>query len=377
MFLSIFIRQVQRLPTDDKDREFTTQSPFLVTVKVKYYAISAVEAGIPFKTYNFAVFKMQQIIRQTAIRTIELEAQAVSGLSAFINDDFEQAVEAIRNCKGRVVLSGIGKSAVIAQKIVATFNSTGTPAIFLHAADAIHGDIGMMQQEDISLIISKSGNSPEIKVLIPLIKNFGNTLIGMVGNKDSYLATHADIVLNTTVDQEACPNNLAPTSSTTAQLVMGDALAVVLMELKGFGSDDFAKFHPGGTLGKKLYLRVADLYSTNEKPKVLALQNLKEVIVEMTEKRLGVTAVVDHSDNLLGIITDGDLRRMLEKNRPIETVIAADIMTTSPKQIQPDALAVDALDLMRRHEITQLVVCDNGKYKGIIHLQDLIKEGLI
>ena len=320
---------------------------------------------------------MQQIIRQTAIRTIELEAQAVSGLSAFINDDFEKAVNAIKNCSGRIVLSGIGKSAVIAQKIVATFNSTGTPAIFLHAADAIHGDIGMMQQDDVALIISKSGNSPEIKVLVPLIKNFGNILIGMVGNEDSYLTTHADIILNTTVDQEACPNNLAPTSSTTAQLVMGDAIAVVLMELKGFGSDDFAKFHPGGTLGKKLYLRVADLYSINEKPKVLPLQNLKEVIVEMTKKRLGVTAVVDHSDTLLGIITDGDLRRMLEKNRPIETVIAADIMTSDPKQIQPDALAVDALDLMRKHEITQLIVCDEGKYKGIIHLQDLIKEGLI
>lgn len=320
---------------------------------------------------------MQQIIRQTAIRTIELEAQAISGLAAFINDDFEKAVNAIQNCRGRIVLSGIGKSAVIAQKIVATFNSTGTPAIFLHAADAIHGDIGMMQQEDVAIIISKSGNSPEIKVLVPLIKNFGNTLIGMIGNKDSYLATHCDIVLNTTVDQEACPNNLAPTSSTTAQLVMGDALAVVLMELKGFNSDDFAKFHPGGTLGKKLYLRVSDLYTINEKPKVLPLQNLKEVIVEMTKKRLGVAAVVDHADMLLGIITDGDLRRMLEKNRPIETVIAADIMTAHPKQIQPDALAIDALDLMRKYEITTLVVCEEGKYKGIIHLQDLIKEGLI
>jgi arabinose-5-phosphate isomerase len=320
---------------------------------------------------------MQTIIRQTAVRTIELEAQAISGLTAFINDDFEKAIQAIKNCRGRVVLSGIGKSAVIAQKIVATFNSTGTPAIFLHAADAIHGDIGMMQQEDVAIIISKSGNSPEIKVLVPLIKNFGNILIGMVGNKDSYLATNADIVLNTTVDQEACPNNLAPTSSTTAQLVMGDALAVVLMELKGFGSDDFAKFHPGGTLGKKLYLRVSDLYAANEKPKVLPLQNLREVIVEMTKKRLGVTAVVDPDDRLLGIITDGDLRRMLEKNARIETVIAAEIMTKDPKQVQPDALAIDALDLMRKHEITQLIVCEEGKYKGIIHLQDLVKEGLI
>jgi arabinose-5-phosphate isomerase len=320
---------------------------------------------------------MQSIIQQTAIRTIQLEAQAVSGLVAFINDDFEKAVEAIRNCRGRVIVSGIGKSAVIAQKIVATFNSTGTPAIFLHAADAIHGDIGMMQQDDVAIIISKSGNSPEIKVLVPLIKSFGNILIGMVGNNESYLAGNSDIILNTTVDQEACPNNLAPTSSTTAQLVMGDALAVVLMELKGFGSGDFAKFHPGGTLGKKLYLRVADLYTGNEKPKVLPFQNLKEVIVEMTKKRLGATAVADHEDILLGIITDGDLRRMLEKSKSIDTVTAKDIMTSNPKSIEPDALAVDALDMMRKYEITQLIVCEEGKYKGIIHLQDLIREGLI
>jgi arabinose-5-phosphate isomerase len=320
---------------------------------------------------------MQSTIQQTAIRTIELEAQAVSGLIPFINEDFERAVNAIRNCKGRVILSGIGKSAVIAQKIVATFNSTGTPAVFLHAADAIHGDIGMMQQEDVAIIISKSGNSPEIKVLIPLIKNFGNTLIGMAGNTDSYLAAHSDIILNTTVDQEACPNNLAPTSSTTAQLVMGDALAVVLMELNGFGSDDFAKFHPGGTLGKKLYLRVSDLYKNNEKPNVLPSGSLKEVIVEMTQKRLGVTAVADKEDKLLGIITDGDLRRMLEKNQSIDKVTAKDIMTTTPKTIDPDSLAIDALDLMRRYEITQLIVCDGMIYKGIIHLQDLVKEGLI
>lgn len=320
---------------------------------------------------------MQSIIQQTAIRTIELEAQAVSGLVAFVNADFEKAVHAIRNCKGRVVISGIGKSAVIAQKIVATFNSTGIPAIFLHAADAIHGDIGMMQQEDVAIIISKSGNSPEIKVLVPLIKNFGNILIGMAGNKDSYLTSHCDIFLNTSVEQEACPNNLAPTSSTTAQLVMGDALAVVLMELSGFGSDDFAKFHPGGTLGKKLYLRVSDLYKDNEKPKVLPSGTLKEVIVEMTQKRLGVTAVADIEDKLLGIITDGDLRRMLEKNQSIDKITAKDIMTTAPKTIGPDALAVDALDLMRKYEITQLIVCDGIVYKGIIHLQDLVKEGLI
>jgi arabinose-5-phosphate isomerase len=320
---------------------------------------------------------MQSSIQQIAHRTIELEAQAISALSSSINADFEKAVEAIKDCKGRIVISGIGKSAVIAQKIVATFNSTGTPAIFLHAADAIHGDIGMIQQGDIAVIISKSGSSPEIKVLVPIIKNFGNTIIAIVGNMESYLAKHSDIILNTTVEQEACPNNLAPTSSTTAQLVMGDALAIVLMELKGFRGDDFAKFHPGGTLGKKLYLRVSDLSKDNEKPAVLPTQTLKEVIVEMTKKRLGVTAVIDDDANLLGIITDGDLRRMLEKEISINTVTAKNIMTSKPKTITPDALAVDALDMMRNFEITQLAVTDEGKYKGIIHLQDLIKEGLI
>lgn len=320
---------------------------------------------------------MHSSIHKIATQTIALEAQAISGLSAFINADFEKAVHAIQSCKGRVIVSGIGKSAVIAQKIVATFNSTGTPAIFLHAADAIHGDIGMMQQDDAAIIISKSGNSPEIKVLVPIIKNFGNILIGMAGNTDSYLAKHSDILLNTTVDQEACPNNLAPTSSTTAQLVMGDALAVVLMELKGFNSDDFAKFHPGGTLGKKLYLRVSDLYKDNEKPQVFPNQTLKEVIMEMTKKRLGVTAVVDSENNLLGIITDGDLRRMLEKGGSINTVTAADIMTVNPKSIAPGELAIDALDILRKKEITQLVVTENGKYIGIIHLHDLVKEGLI
>lgn len=320
---------------------------------------------------------MHSSISKIAQRTIELEAQAISGLSAFINADFEKAVTAIQSCKGRVIVSGIGKSAVIAQKIVATFNSTGTPAIFLHAADAIHGDIGMMQHDDVAIIISKSGNSPEIKVLVPIIKNFGNILIGMAGNTDSYLAKHSDILLNTTVDQEACPNNLAPTSSTTAQLVMGDALAVVLMELKGFNSDDFAKFHPGGTLGKKLYLRVSDLYKDNEKPQVFPNQTLKEVIMEMTKKRLGVTAVVDSENNLLGIITDGDLRRMLEKGGSINTATASDIMTSNPKSIGPGELAIDALDVLRKKEITQLVVTENGKYIGIIHLHDLVKEGLI
>lgn len=316
-------------------------------------------------------------IKEVALKTIDLEARAVSGLSAFINDDFEKAVQAIFSGKGRVVVSGIGKSAIIAHKIVATFNSTGTPSIFMHAADAIHGDLGMVQQNDVLMLISKSGESPEIKVLVPLLKNFGNTLIAMVGNTDSYLARNASIVLNTSVEQEACPNNLAPTSSTTAQLVMGDALAICLMELNGFQSQDFAKFHPGGSLGKKLYLRVSDLYADNEKPQVLAGQSLKEVIVEMTAKRLGITAVVDPDGSLLGIITDGDLRRMLEKNSDIEKVKAGDIMTRNPKTIGSEELAISALDVLRKNEISQLAVTNGRKYEGIIHLHDLIREGLI
>ncbi len=320
---------------------------------------------------------MPDSIKQIALRTIDLEAESISGLKAFVNEEFEKAVEAIAACRGRLVISGIGKSAVIAQKIVATLNSTGTPSIFMHAADAIHGDLGIIQQEDVVLIISKSGESPEIKVLVPLIKNFNNVLIGMVGNTESFLARQSNIILNTTVEQEACPNNLAPTTSTTAQLVMGDALAVCLMEMKGFRSEDFAKFHPGGMLGKKLYLRVSDLSAANEKPKVLPGQSLKEVIVEMTKKRLGVTAVVDEEDNLLGIITDGDLRRMLNKSIEIDEIRAEDIMTKSPKTIAPDELAVEALNLLRKYEITQLFVMNEGKYFGVIHLHDLLKEGFI
>lgn len=320
---------------------------------------------------------MQSSIKQTALSTIDLEAASIAGLAAYINDDFEKAVRVIADCKGRIVISGIGKSAVIAQKIVATLNSTGTPSVFLHAADAIHGDLGMVQQDDIVIILSKSGESPEIKVLVPLIRNFGNTIIAIVGNVQSYLARHSNILLNTTVTQEACPNNLAPTSSTTAQLVMGDAIAICLMELKGFQTDDFAKLHPGGTLGKKLYLRVADLYADNEKPKVLSTQTLKEAIVEMTRKRLGVTAVVDANDMLLGIITDGDLRRMLEKSIAIDSIKVVDIMTPQPQTIEPEMLAVEALDILRKKEISQLVVAEKGKYLGIIHIHDLVKEGLI
>jgi arabinose-5-phosphate isomerase len=316
-------------------------------------------------------------ILESARKTIKVEAESVNGLLQFLNEGFENAVKAIAACKGRVVISGIGKSAVIAQKIVATLNSTGTPSIFMHAADAIHGDLGVIQQEDIVLIISKSGESPEIKVLVPLIRNFGNIIIAMVGNLNAALARNATYVINTTVDTEACPHNLAPTSSTTAQLVMGDALAVCLMELKGFKTDDFAKFHPGGTLGKKLYLRVSDLIADNEKPFVYPNQSLSEVIVEMTAKRLGITAVVDQEKTLLGIITDGDLRRMLENTVNIAKIKAGDIMTSDPKTIMPDALAIDALDILRKNEISQLPVIENGIYAGIIHLHDLVREGLI
>jgi arabinose-5-phosphate isomerase len=319
---------------------------------------------------------MNATIKQVALQTIQLEAQSVSELAKYINGEFEKAVNTLAGCKGRVIVSGIGKSAIVAQKIVATFNSTGTPAVFLHAADAIHGDLGMIQQEDILLILSKSGNSPEIKALLPLVKNFGNTIIGMVGEAESYMNKHADILIHAIVNKEACPYNLAPTSSATAQMVMGDALALCLMELKGFGSNDFAKFHPGGMLGKKLYLRVNDLYTHNEKPAVRPSQSLKEVIMEMTAKRLGATAVTDDKNSLLGIITDGDLRRMLEKNISIDSISAEAIMTKKPKTIGPDEMAVAALELLKQNEITQLVVTENDHYLGILHLHDLVREGL-
>lgn len=312
-----------------------------------------------------------------AQNTIRQEANAINNLYDTINTDFEKAVTLILNCKGRLVISGIGKSAIVAQKIVASLNSTGTPSLFLHAADAVHGDIGMVQPDDIVMIISKSGDSPEIKVLVPIIKNFKNCLLAMCGNMNSYLAKAADIALNTTVSEEACPNNLAPTSSTTAQIVIGDALTVCLMESRGFNSDDFAKFHPGGTLGKKLYLHVADLFINNEKPVVSTESFLKDVILEITKKRLGVAVVLNENDNLAGIITDGDLRRMLEKDLYNANVKAKEIMTTDPKTIESTELAVTALDIMRKKNITQLVVTTEGKYVGIIHLHDLIREGII
>jgi arabinose-5-phosphate isomerase len=339
---------------------------------------------IPFLRYQinqsvviFAPLKKEGTIRETAIRTIEMEAAAVAGMVARLDDSFENAIDCLADCKGRIVVSGIGKSAIIAQKIVATLNSTGSPAIFLHAADAIHGDLGMVQQEDVVVIISKSGESPEIKILVPLIKNFGNCLVAITGHTGSYLAKKADFILDTTVEGEACPNNLAPTTSTTAQLVMGDAIAVCLMEKKGFDIADFAKLHPGGALGKKLYLRVADLYADNGKPQVKAEQSVKEVIMEMTRTRLGVTAVTGEDGKLLGIITDGDIRRMLQRSDSISHILARDIMTFDPKTITPPEMAVNALDLMRKAEITQLVVAENERYLGILHLHDLVKEGLI
>jgi arabinose-5-phosphate isomerase len=321
---------------------------------------------------------MQHIaIREIAKQTLSIEACSIMELREFIDDSFVEVVHLLNEMKGRLVVSGIGKSAIIGQKIVATLNSTGTPSIFMHAADAIHGDLGMVQQDDIVMIISKSGESPEIKVLITLIKNLGNKLIAMVGNLNATLALGADLVLNTTVSQEACPNNLAPTSSTTAQLAMGDALAVCLMEVKGFSSSDFAKFHPGGSLGKKLYLRVSDLSKLNERPAVNQSSSIKDVIVEITRKRLGLTAVLNDDGILTGVITDGDLRRMLEKGNDINHTRAKDIMGIHPKTIEGDALAVDALDRMRKNNITQLIVTEDNYYAGVIHLHDLIREGII
>ncbi|HXD77940.1 MAG TPA: KpsF/GutQ family sugar-phosphate isomerase [Puia sp.] len=309
--------------------------------------------------------------------TIRKEAASVAALENLLDDQFQKAVELIFASRGRVVVSGIGKSAIVAQKIVATLNSTGTPAVFLHAADAIHGDLGMIQEQDVVMLLSKSGESPEIKMLLSFIRGFGNPLIGMTGNLQSGLAQQSDIVLNAFVAEEACLNNLAPTSSTTVQMVLGDALAIALMEMRGFSSEDFARFHPGGTLGKKLYLRVREVYGSNAKPRVSADTPLRDVIIEITTRRLGATAVTDADDKLLGIITDGDLRRMLEKKGMDEQTTAGDIMTRSPKTIDADALAIEALDLMREYDITRLVVTDGPTYLGFIDLNNLIREGIL
>ena len=319
--------------------------------------------------------KSREEIKRIAKQVIAEEKKAVESLDGHIGDAFAEVVETIFSATGRVVVTGIGKSANIATKIVSTFNSTGTPALFLHAADAIHGDLGMVRPGDVVICISKSGNTPEVKVLVPLIKNFGNKLIAMVGNTDSFLAHEADLVLDTTVEHEACPNNLAPTSSTTAQLVMGDALAVALIECRNFSARDFARFHPGGALGKQLYMRVGDLYIQNERPAVPLTATIDETILEMTSKRLGCTVVLE-GEEIRGIVTDGDLRRMMQTFHAPKT--AADIMHANPKRILDTEYAVNALQMMRANSITQLIVVDaDGHYLGIIHIHDILREGII
>lgn len=315
-------------------------------------------------------------IKQIIIRTIKEELIAIQNLKTQVDDEFARAVEEIFKSRGRIIITGIGKSANIATKIVATLNSTGTPSVFMHAADAIHGDLGIIQKDDIIICISNSGNSPEIRVLVPLIKNMGNKIIAFTGNLNSYLAGKADYLVNTSVAKEACPNNLAPTASTTAQLVMGDALAVALLECRGFTVENFAKFHPGGSLGKKLYLRVADLYPKNAVPMVKSDDDIRTIIMEISSKRLGATAVLENG-KLIGVITDGDLRRMLEKNKSIEHILARDIMTSDPRTIDQTTLVVDALTIMRKDNITQLLVLDGTIYVGVIHLHDILKEGIL
>ncbi|HEX8577334.1 MAG TPA: KpsF/GutQ family sugar-phosphate isomerase [Flavobacterium sp.] len=315
-------------------------------------------------------------ILHTAKKTILAESEAIANLIPLLTDDFANAAEMIFNSKGRLIVTGIGKSAIIAQKIVATMNSTGTPSMFLHASEAIHGDLGMVQENDVVICISKSGNSPEIKVLAPIIKRFGNTLIAITGNITSFLAKASDYVLNTTVKAEACLNNLAPTNSTTAQLVIGDALAVCLMELRDFKSEDFAKYHPGGALGKKLLLRVKDMLENSLKPMVGPDAPIKKVIFEISEKRLGVTAVVE-DNKVIGIITDGDIRRMLNEKENFMALTAKDIMTKNPKMVKLSDMVVDAFNILEDFSITQLVVVDQEEYKGILHLHDILKEGII
>lgn len=315
-------------------------------------------------------------ILATAKETILSESKAISKLSELLTDDLADCVRLIYESKGRLIVTGIGKSAIIAQKIVATLNSTGTSSLFLHASEAVHGDLGMVQPNDIIICISKSGNSPEIKILVPILNRFGNTLIAMTGNLSSFLAKNSTYVLDTTVEKEACPNNLAPTNSTTAQLVMGDCLAVCLMEIRNFKSEDFAKYHPGGALGKKLLLRVKDMLDDSRKPMVQADATIQTVIFEISEKRLGVTAVIEN-DKIIGIITDGDIRRMLSKTETITGIKARDIMTIKPKMIQSDDMVVKALNIMEDFSITQLIVSDDSIYKGVIHLHDILKEGIV
>lgn len=332
-------------------------------------------SGRIFASENCISLKKKNLIAASAKKTLKLEADTIAGLIATIDAGFEKIVELILQSKGRLVVTGIGKSANIAQKLVATFNSTGQPALFMHAADAIHGDLGNVQKKDIVLCISKSGDSPEIKVLIPLLKSMGNTVIGMVSNKASFLGKQSDYVLHTPVEREACPNNLAPTTSTTAQLAMGDAVAVALMECRGFTAGDFAKYHPGGALGKKLYVKVNDLLGANSRPVVAPGTSMRDAILEISSKRLGATAVLDKK-KIVGIITDGDIRRMLEKNMDIAKTKASQVMGKSPRTIEADALAVEAFQVMEAHNITTLLVVKNYEYKGMVHLHDILKEGI-
>ncbi len=316
-------------------------------------------------------------LKDLAVSVIDKEAQAVRNLKPYIDDTFIKVLELIYGSNGRLIITGIGKSAIIGSKIVATLNSTGTPAVFMHAADAIHGDLGIIQHDDIVMCISKSGNTPEIKVLVPLINRMGNKLIAMVSNIESYLAKHSDYIIRATVDTEACPNNLAPTSSTTNQLVMGDAIAVCLLKMRGFSQDDFAKYHPGGSLGKRLYLRVDDVFDKNLKPWVGEQETIQNTIINISQHRLGATVVLSSGGGLLGIITDGDVRRMIEKGKPLDTLTAYDIMSGNPKTIDKTELAVNAFRIMEKNKITSVVVMDNGEYAGLIHIHDVLREGIV
>lgn len=321
--------------------------------------------------------KMQIDLKELAVSVIDQEAKAVEKLKPFIDDEFVEILNLIYSSKGRLVITGIGKSAIIGSKIVATLNSTGTPSIFMHAADAIHGDLGIVQPDDVVLCISKSGNTPEIKVLVPLIRRMGNKLVAMVSNVDSYLAQHSDYVIKATVDAEACPNNLAPTSSTTTQLVMGDALAVCLLKMRGFSPEDFAKYHPGGSLGKRLYLTVDDVFDKALRPWVKPDETIQNTIINISQNRLGATVVLDAQENLMGIITDGDVRRMVEKGGPLGDLRAKDIMSRNPKVVEKGELAVNAFGIMEKNKITSVIVMDEGKYAGLIHIHDVLREGIV
>ena len=316
-------------------------------------------------------------LKDLAVSVIDKEARAVEKLKPYINDEFVAILNLIYSSKGRLIITGIGKSAIIGNKIVATLNSTGTPSIFMHAADAIHGDLGIVQQDDVVLCISKSGNTPEIKVLVPLIRRMGTKLIAMVSNTESYLALHSDYVIRATVDEEACPNNLAPTSSTTTQLVMGDALAVCLLKMRGFSPEDFAKYHPGGSLGKRLYLTVDDVYDKELRPWVSPDETIQTTIINISQNRLGATVVLDKDEKLLGIITDGDVRRMVEKGKPLDSLVAMDIMSRNPKVVEKKELAVNAFSIMEKNKITSVIVLDEGKYVGLIHIHDVLREGIV